>query len=356
MLTIDRYITRVSNRSILAVVVALASLISLFAFFEEMDESQVTYGLMEAATYVLQTMPRRIDEILVFGLFLGYLIALGRFAESNELTIFRASGMSPLRLCGALAPSMGLWLILSLFLSEYIAPLSERTAEADKLQAKFGEDALNNQGGLWVRDGQMFMQVQAIDEQGNLQRIRQYWLDASDQLIERVQADSGHYNSATESWLLRGVTKVKFSGGSATQTELQQWRWQNPMSPDLLAAQAFLEPSKMSIVALYRQIQFASEQYLAVSEYELAFWTRLFKPLTFMGLTLFALAVVLGPLREVSMGLRLTFGVFAGLGFKYLQDLFAPAAIVFEIPAVIAILLPIAIYWIIAWMIIQKNA
>jgi lipopolysaccharide export LptBFGC system permease protein LptF len=56
------------------------------------------------------------------------------------------------------------------------------------------------------------------------------------------------------------------------------------------------------------------------------------------------------------MGLRLTFGIFAGLGFKYLQDLFAPAALVFNIPALIAILMPIALYWTVAWILIRRNA
>ena len=44
MLILDRYITRIANRSILAVVAVLLSLISLFALFEELDENQVTYG------------------------------------------------------------------------------------------------------------------------------------------------------------------------------------------------------------------------------------------------------------------------------------------------------------------------
>ena len=69
----------------------------------------------------------------------------------------------------------------------------------------------------------------------------------------------------------------------------------------------------MSMFALYRQIQFARDQQLGVSEYELAFWNRILKPIAYLGLTLFALAVVMGPLRQVGMGLRLTFGIFEGL-------------------------------------------
>ena len=61
-------------------------------------------------------------------------------------------------------------------------------------------------------------------------------------------------------------------------------------------------------------------------------------------------------LQEVGMGVRLTVGIFAGLSFKYIQDLFAPAAIVFELPAFIAILIPITAYWLVAIHLIRRNA
>lgn len=356
MYTLDRYITRQANRSILMVMAVLVSLISLFALFEEMDESQVTYGITEAGTYVLKTMPRRFDEILVYGLFIGYLIALGRFAETNELTICRVAGMSPTRLCFALAPSLLLWLLVSVIVAEAVAPASERNAEVEKLQAKYGDDALGVLGGLWLRDGQMYMRVRAIDENGHIWGVDQYYLDADDAMISSVTANSGSYDEASASWQFKDVVRTEFAGDAATRTPLATWTWANPITPELLAAQAFLEANKMSMMALYRQISFARERQLGVSEYELAFWNRVLKPVTFLGLTVFALAVVMGPLRQVSMGLRLTFGVFAGLGFKYLQDLFAPAAIVFNIPALIAILIPIGVYWTAAVLLIRKNA
>jgi lipopolysaccharide export system permease protein len=356
MHTLDRYITNQANRSIFVVVAALLSLITMFALFEEMDENQVTYGLAEASAYVLRTMPRRLDEILVYGLFLGYLIALGRLAETNELTICRVSGMSPLRLCLALAPSMLLWLVVSLVVSEYVAPISERVAEVNKLKAQYGDNALAQHGGLWLRDKQLFMRVDAIDEEGRIWGVNQYWLDEQDALAESISAGSGSYDASQKQWRLVDVVRTTLSADAATHVNLDSWIWKNPITPDVLASQAFLEPNKMSMSALYGQIQFARSQQMGVSEYELVFWARVLKPLTYIGLTLFALAVVLGPLRQVGMGVRLTFGIFAGLGFKYLQDLFAPAAIVFNIPAVIAILIPITLYWVIAWLLIRRNA
>lgn len=356
MHTLDRYITKQANRSIAVVIATLLSLISLFALFEELDENELTYGLKEAASYIIMTMPRRFDEVLVYGLFIGYLIALGRFAETNELTICRVSGMSPARLCLSLAPSMVLWLVLSVVVSEWVAPASERAAEVDKLHAQYGENALERRGGLWLRDGQLFMRVRAIDESGDIHGITQYWLDDNDALESTVQAATGVFDETNQRWQFHDGARIELVGGAAQSVPFKEWIWDNPLSPDLLASQAFLEPNKMSMLALYRQIEFGRLQELGVSEYELAFWARVLKPLTYLGLTLFALSVVLGPLRQVGMGVRLTFGIFAGLGFKYLQDLFAPAAIVFNIPALIAILIPIALYWAIALLLIRRNA
>ena len=356
MYTLDRYITRQANLAILAVMATLLSLISLFALFEEMDENHVTYGMAEAARYVLQTMPRRFDEILVYGMFLGYLITLGRLAETHELTICRVSGMSPARLCLSLAPSMLLWLAVSVMVSEYLAPASERAAEVNKLQAQYGDDALNRRGGLWMREGRLFMRVRAIGEDGQIFGVDQFWLDDADALQRRISAASGAYDPDQQIWRLRDGVETIIGEASADKRTFREHIWRNAITPDLLASQAFLDPNKMSMVALYQQILFARAQQLGVSEYELAFWSRVLKPLTFLGLTLFALSVVMGPLRQVGMGVRLTFGIFAGLGFKYLQDLFAPAAIVFNIPALIAILIPIALYWAVAAYLIRRNA
>ena len=359
MKILDRYITRHANQSIFIVMAALLSLISMYALFEELDENQVTYGIWEAIRYIVRTLPRRLDEIMVYAMFLGYLIALGRLAETSELTIARVSGMSISRLMLALGPSMLLWLSVSLVISEYIAPRSERLAEVEKLQAQFGDDAINERSGFWLRAENLFMQVQTITEAGTVHGIRQYYTGSDRQLESSIQAKYAIYDAAEQHWVLYDGQQASYAlendDGVQSKT-FESWVWENPITPEVLASQSFLEPNKMSMLALYKQVEFAKGQHLGVSEYQLALWARILKPLTYMGLTLFALAVVIGPLRQVGMGYRLTIGIFAGLGFKYLQDLFAPAALVFNIPAQIAILIPIVGYWLIALVLIRRNA
>ena len=358
--TMDRYITGHAFRAIVVVLGSLLALLTLFALFEELNEDETTYGLQEAILYVLRTMPRRLDEILVYGLFLGYLIALGRLAETNELTIFRVTGMSPPRLVLALVPSLLVWLIVSIAMSEFVAPVSERAAEAAKEEAEMQHHLQQtekiNRVALWIRTDNMFMQVREIDADGAIFGVKQYWLNENNELIETVQAERGQYDERAEQWNLLNGSSARLTTTNATAETFHARTWDNNITPAVLASQVFLDAKKMSLMDLRRQIEFGKTLQRGTSDYEIAFWSRILRPLTYLGLTILALGIVMGPLREVGVGLRLTVGIFAGLGFKYLQDLFAPAAIVFNIPAPLAVMIPIATYWLVAIYLVKRNA
>ena len=73
-------------------------------------------------------------------------------------------------------------------------------------------------------------------------------------------------------------------------------------------------------------------------------------------MALLALAIVLGPMRGTGLGPRLALGMLVGLTFKYLQDLFAPMAVVFALPAALAVALPISAYVLSGWLLIRRYA
>ena len=112
----------------------------------------------------------------------------------------------------------------------------------------------------------------------------------------------------------------------------------------------------MSLLGLNDQIDFLQQQQLQATQYELAFWSRILKPLNYFGMALLALAIVLGPLRSTGLGPRLALGLFVGLSFKYLQDLFAPMSVVFALPAPLAVALPVLLYIVAGWLLIRRYA
>ena len=86
------------------------------------------------------------------------------------------------------------------------------------------------------------------------------------------------------------------------------------------------------------------------------FLQRSEQPLSVLGLAMLALSFVLGPLREVSMGVRLSVGLLVGLSFKYLQDLFGPMSLVYDVYPVVAVGTPILACWAIGWIGLKKVA
>ena len=41
---------------------------------------------------------------------------------------------------------------------------AEQAAEVAKLNAQYGRDAMQNKGGFWIRDDQLYMQIQAMSD------------------------------------------------------------------------------------------------------------------------------------------------------------------------------------------------
>ena len=356
MKVIDKYIFKLCNQAIVTVIGCLLTLTSLFALFEELNESDITYGFWEATNYILATTPYRTQEVLIYSVFLGVLISLGRLAESNELTILRTSGWSPLQLLVSLMPTIIIWVVFSLLISEFLIPSSEKNAEIQKLQSVDGQIASGRPGGLWFKDKNLFMRIDAIGSDNNIVGITQYWIDDRQRLGEVIYADSGNYQIEEQNWILVDIRQTSFETNRITTSTSEHKAWLNSISPDTLASQAFIEPKKMSLVELADQISYLEEQKISKSQYSIAFWARVLEPLAYIGLTLYSIAILLGPMRETSAGSRIVVGVFSGLGFMYLKNLFSPMVSAFGLPAILAILIPIAIVYLFAILLIQRNA
>ena len=355
MSVIDRYIFKLTNVSILVVVTCLLALTTLFSLFEELNESDLNYGFFQVTNYILGTTPKRLHELLIYSVFLGLLIALGRLAESNELTILRVSGWSPSRILKSLMPTMVIWLVVSLFISEYLLPASEKQAEIEKLQTLHGKNPLKESGGLWFKDKNLYMQINAFGNQEDIFGITQYWLNEHQRLTNVSYAESAIYDAELQIWTLVNVKETRFGNEQVAKNTLNEKLWSNPITPNMLASQAFIEPKKMSLLELYRQMNFIEEKNVKNAQYSIAFWSRLLEPLAYISLAYYAIAILLGPLRQTSTGSRISVGIFSGLGFMYLKNLFNPMVSVFGLPAIIAVLLPIAAVYFLSNELIRRN-
>ncbi len=346
MLKMDAYIGTAVLLAIGVVLLAFLGLMSLFAMLEELREDDASYLVSEMLIYVALTIPRRIYEVLPYVVFLGALIGLGSLASRSEIVIFRTAGVSPGRIYFGVAWPAALIFLFGFALGEWVAPKGEEKAEVFKSEAMSERAAKHATRGYWYREGLMNMRAGNIGQQGELLDVLQFWYDQENRLVRTVTAGSAVYQPGDDAhWILHEVEETRIGELENVTRKLDTLRWDGQVDPRLLTVRVLVEPRKLSLEDLYRQIEYMERERLNTSVYELAFWSKILQPLSVLGLALLALGFILGPLREVGMGVRLSVGVFAGLGFKYLQDLFAPMSMVYELPAPIAVALPILACW-----------
>jgi lipopolysaccharide export system permease protein len=106
---------------------------------------------------------------------------------------------------------------------------------------------------------------------------------------------------------------------------------------------------------LYSYIKHRKQSGLNAVDCEFIFWQRLFCPLATLIMILLAIPFVFGPLRSVTMGLRMTVGVIVGFGFHILNQSVGSISAVYQLPAMLVAILPTMLFAIIGWVLLLKT-
>jgi len=337
---IKRYVAKNVLGAMLLVLVGVISLDLIFRIVDETGSITSSYTLIHVINYELLRTPARIYMFMPMVGLIGCLTGLGALANSSELIVLRSGGVSTFRLLWmALVPALFL-LAASMFVGEYIAPKTEQMAEVYRAQSKnYNRDILRR--GIWVRDGESFVQIGAVHSSGILYGVNIFHYEGL--ALERItQAKRADFSR--DGWLLENVQETRFIAMADDDARIEvsqfaQQHWQSQIKPELLASIA-IEPDDLPIDQLWRHMQYLKAQSLNSVPYELAFWGKVFYPLVMISLVIIGVSFVFGPLRQVSMGYRVFWGVLAGILLKTFQDTLGPISTVYGFPAMYAMLLP----------------
>ena len=337
MVKLDRYIGTSVFFAILAVLGIIVGLSLLFSFIDELGDVGESYGLLNVAEWVLLTVPRRVYEMLPMAALIGCLIGLGNLASSSELTIMRAAGVSVGRIVWAVMKPMLVLMLLGILIGEYVAPWSENMAQANRAMAQGGGEAQSAKRGLWHRQGDELVHINAVQPNGVLLGVTRYQFDQQRNLQAASFARRALYQG--DHWQLEDVATTQLHEKSSEVVHTASERWSVELSPQLLGT-VVLEPEALSVTGLWSYIHYLAEQGLANGRYWLAFWSKVLQPLVTAALVLMAISFIFGPLRSVTLGQRVFTGVLVGFVFKIVQDLLGPSSLVFGFPPLLAVLIP----------------
>ena len=343
MVTIRRYLGREIYGATLFVFIAFLALFAFFDLIHELgDLGKGDYRLQHILLYVLLSVPSHVYELFPIAVLIGTLYVLAHLAANSEYTVMRGSGLSPWQTASVLGRVGIVFVVLTYLVGEFLAPVTERTAQQLKLRATSAVIAQEFRTGFWVKDELRFVNVREVRPDATLLGIRIYEFDRDYRLVSISASERGEF-AEKNLWRMRNVVRTSFSGGKASVDRLEQMDWPSVLTPDILSV-LFVMPERMSAWNLYQYTRHLSENRQRTERYEIAMWKKLVYPFAVLVMMALALPFAYVHTRSGSVGIKVFSGIMLGIFFHMLNSLFSHLGLLQNWPPLFAALLPSTVF------------
>ncbi len=313
MKILDRYIGISIATHVFLVMMVLLAMFFFTSFIRELDEvGKGSYNFGSALVYVTLILPQLAYQIFPIMVLIGSILGLGALASNSELTMIRAAGVSIARIVlSVLKVGMAL-IIIATIIGEFIAPDLEKYALNMRSAALSNKISLDSSSGIWTRDGDRFVHIADLYPDGSLGNIEIYEMGNKQQLNTITRAEHAYYYAGK--WTLTNITRSIITDTKVSSEKLPNMSWESLLKPDLIGVVS-VKPNYLSVWGLYKYLDYLNKNDLESEQYALAFWNKLLAPLTNAVMLFVAIPFVFGPLRSVSVGMRVMAGTLTGIGF-----------------------------------------
>tara|TARA_R110000868_G_scaffold410505_1_gene698742 strand:+ start:30215 stop:31273 length:1059 start_codon:yes stop_codon:yes gene_type:complete len=351
MKTLDRYIISSIIKTTIMVFFALFGLRMFISLFGEMHQfGQGNYGLMQGLAFMGLNMPLYMYELFPNIALVGALMSLGLLAQNSELTVMRASGMSMFRIIWSVVMAALIMIVFMTLVGEGLAPHLSTYSEITKAKQKADGQLITTQYGTWMRMGNSFIHVTKNVDNKHLEGVVRYRFNAQHELLSASSAKTADLKD--DEWVFHDIATSYFGKNKVTKTTEATEKGKLLLTKEKIGD---LQPDELPLTQLYTGIRHRESNGLNADDYELSFWTRLLQPITTLIMVLLAVPFIFGPLRTVTMGLRILSGAMVGLAFYIFNRFFGPFSIVYQLPPFVAAVIPPCIFASIAAILMFKK-
>jgi len=350
-----------------AVVFVALGFLSLFLFFDMVDELQALsrfsgqgYLLQHAFLYITLKVPSHLYELLPISVLIGSIFVMARLAQSSEFTILRTGGLEPWLALSSLLKLGLIFVALTFFFGDYAAPWAER--QAQQIKAPFQGQLTVGQTGAWLREKQGSQQyavnVRRFDGINLMEDVRIHAFNDRGQLLAITTARQARIEAGQ--WQLSQVDHTSMLA-SATQFSVVKsasQAWPTGISADMVAA-ALLSPDRMSTWELFGYMRHLSVNNQNAQRYEIEFWRKVFYPLSCLVMLVLALPFAYLHFRSGQIAGHVFGGVLAGISFALLNNVFSfignlqnwQPLLTSAAPALLYSAVSLAAFW---WMVLRR--
>ncbi len=354
MITIlDRYI---AQRVMISTALVLGVLLALTVFFALVDAlkdyGQANFGLYEMARYVVLAQPRKIYEVFPVATLIGALLGLSTLAVSAELIAMRAAGVSVMQIIGSAIKAGLVFALLATALGEYVVPEAENQAQLGRAQA-LARGGVQQRSGLWMRDKNTFVNVAEVLPDLSLRSVNIYSFEDEIQLRVHTRAERATYVAPT-GWRLEKVIESYVGNTGIKAKHLDSRFWETGLTQDVIGVFA-VHPEQLSLQNLGQYIEHLERNGQSTERYRLVFWQKLFMPLAVIVMVLLATPFALGQIRGGGLSRRIFAGVMIGLTFVVVSRSFGHFGLIYGIPPLLGAVLPIALFYASALILLRRS-
>ncbi|ADU67864.1 LPS export ABC transporter permease LptG [Pantoea sp. At-9b] len=353
---LDRYIGKTIFNTIMMTLFMLVSLSGIIKFVDQLRKTgQGAYTALDAGYYTLLSVPKDIEIFFPMAALLGALLGLGNLAQRSELVVMQASGFTRMQVALAVMKTAIPLVLLTMAIGEFVAPQGEQMARNYRAQQLYGGALVSTQNGLWAKDGNSFIYIERIKGDNQIDGVSIYNFSEQRRLLSVRYAATATWDNAKKLWVLSQVDESDLKDAKQiTGSQSLSGEWKTNLTPDKLGVVA-LDPDALSIRGLYNYSKYLKQSGQEAGRYQLNMWSKIFQPLSVAVMMLMALSFIFGPLRSVSMGVRVVTGISFGFLFYVLDQIFGPLSLVYGIPPILGAVLPSAAFFAISLFLMLKR-
>ena len=320
MKIINRYLIKEVATNVLLVMLALIAMFSFFDLIQELESlGKGTYGLGKVLLFVFLSAPGHVYDVMPVAVLVGCMYSLGQFARHSELIVLRVSGLSLLDISMSLLKVGAIFTIMTFLIGELITPLSEKVAQRMRIRATDSVIAQDFRSGLWVKDGNSFVNVEEVLPDATLLNIHIYEFDKKFKLLSTNDAKSGEFEE--DYWKLKDVSTTTFNKDATRVDKTAYAKWHSLIRPELLNVLLVL-PEKMSAWNLHAYINHLAINKQKTTRYEVAFCAKIIYPLACLVMVILALPFGFVQQRNEGASTKIFIGIMLGVMYQILNRVF----------------------------------
>jgi lipopolysaccharide export system permease protein len=345
-LTLGLYLARRVALAVLAMLVALSALVSLFDVLELLRRAaqRPQVGLSLVFEIGALRLPFIALQILPFAVLLGGILAFWRLTRSSELVVVRAAGVSAWGfLAGPLLVAIGFGLLATTILSPFSAATFARAERLENAHLRSGAGLSALAGGrLWLRQADRGLDPAGVailsgrpvpaSAAGEflLREVSVWRLSAEDRPLERIEAPLARL--VPGAWQLEDARRY---GEERLPQRLGTFRLPTDLTPARIE-NSFASPETLSFWALPDFIAVLENAGFSALRHRLHFHSLLSLPVLAAAMLLLAAGFATRVARRGGVGRMITSGVAAGFALFLLDRIAGEFGEAGSLPVVLA--------------------